>query len=88
MRGQTGREGTDQNLPDDTVLLGFNVDGGLVRLLLYRETGGIYMCFSTGIDGGGRTISKRTSPALNASPSFFFHDAIPPSVIVGDIAGI
>jgi hypothetical protein len=29
-----------------------------------------------------------TSPALNASPSVFFQAAIPPSVIVGDIAGI
>jgi hypothetical protein len=35
-----------------------------------------------------RTISSRTSPDENDSPSFFFHDAIPPSVIVGDIAGI
>lgn len=35
-----------------------------------------------------RTISSRTSPDKNDSPSFFFHDAIPPSVIVGDIAGI
>ena len=34
------------------------------------------------------TISNRTSPAPNASPSLFFHDAIPPSVMVGDIAGI
>lgn len=34
------------------------------------------------------TISKRTSPAANDSPSFFFQDVIPPSVIVGDIAGI
>lgn len=34
------------------------------------------------------TISSRTSPAENDSPSFFFHDAIPPSVIVGLIAGM
>jgi hypothetical protein len=34
------------------------------------------------------TISRRTSPVENASPSFFFHEAIPPSVIVGLIAGI
>lgn len=33
------------------------------------------------------TISKRTSPAEKASPSFFFHEAIPPSVMVGDMAG-
>lgn len=35
-----------------------------------------------------RTISSRTSPTAKASPSFFFHDEIPPSVMVGDIAGI
>jgi hypothetical protein len=35
-----------------------------------------------------RTISSRTSPAVNDSPSFFFHDVIPPSVMVGLIAGI
>ena len=35
-----------------------------------------------------RTISSKTSPAENDSPSFFFHWAIPPSVMVGDMAGI
>ena len=35
-----------------------------------------------------RTISSKTSLAAKASPSFFFHDAIPPSVIVGDMAGM
>jgi hypothetical protein len=35
-----------------------------------------------------RTISTRTSPAANDSPSCFFHDAMPPSVIVGDMAGM
>lgn len=34
------------------------------------------------------TISRRTSPVEKVSPSFFFHDAIPPSVMVGLIAGI
>ena len=34
------------------------------------------------------TISSSTSPGEKESPSFFFHDAIPPSVIVGDMAGI
>lgn len=34
------------------------------------------------------TISSRTSPEAYDSPSFFFHDAIPPSVIVGLIAGM
>jgi len=31
------------------------------------------------------TISRRTSPGAKDSPSFFFHEAIPPSVIVGDL---
>ena len=35
-----------------------------------------------------RTISRRTSPAAKDSPSFFFQDAIPPSVIVGLMAGM
>lgn len=35
-----------------------------------------------------RTISRITSPAENVSPSFFFHDAMPPSVMVGLIAGM
>jgi hypothetical protein len=34
------------------------------------------------------SISRRTSPVAKVSPSFFFHDAIPPSVMVGDMAGI
>lgn len=32
-----------------------------------------------------RTISSRTSPGANESPSLTFHEAIPPSVIVGDL---
>lgn len=34
------------------------------------------------------TISRITSPAVKDSPSFFFHSAIPPSVMVGLIAGM
>lgn len=34
------------------------------------------------------TISSRTSPAEKDSPSLFFHEEMPPSVIVGDMAGI
>jgi hypothetical protein len=34
------------------------------------------------------TISRRTSPEEKVSPSAFFHAEIPPSVIVGLIAGI
>ena len=49
--------------------------------------------FETLKDANGRlmnalTTSNNTSPAVNSSPSAFFHDAIPPSVIVGDMAGI
>jgi hypothetical protein len=47
--------------------------------LLYAEV-------NFGIDA--HTISRRTSPAENVSPSAFFHTEIPPSVIVGLIAGI
>lgn len=36
----------------------------------------------------GHTISSSTSPAAKASPSFIFHDAIPPSDMVGDMAGM
>jgi len=36
---------------------------------------------------GRRTISKTTSPAVNESPTCFFQAAMPPSVIVGDMAG-
>jgi len=36
----------------------------------------------------GQTISRRTSPEEKDSPSFFFQDAMPPSVIVGLIAGM
>lgn len=35
-----------------------------------------------------RTISRSTSPAIKVSPAFFFQEAIPPSVIVGLMAGI
>jgi hypothetical protein len=34
------------------------------------------------------TISSRTSPAEKDSPSLFFHEEMPPSVMVGDMAGI
>jgi len=34
------------------------------------------------------TISSSTSPAVKVSPSFIFHNAIPPSDMVGDIAGM
>lgn len=34
------------------------------------------------------TISSNTSPVAKLSPSFFFHEAMPPSDIVGLIAGM
>lgn len=34
------------------------------------------------------TISSRTSPAAKLSPSFFFQEEMPPSFMVGDMAGI
>jgi len=34
------------------------------------------------------SISARTSPAAIASPTFFFHDAMLPAVMVGDSEGI
>jgi hypothetical protein len=35
-----------------------------------------------------RTISRRTSPTEKVSPSAFFQEAIPPSVMVGLMAGM
>lgn len=37
---------------------------------------------------GQCTISSSTSPTLNNSPSCLFYNAIPPSDIVGDMAGM
>jgi hypothetical protein len=37
---------------------------------------------------GEHTISRSTSPAVNVSPSAFFQEAIPPSVMVGLMAGM
>ena len=43
---------------------------------------------STSIVALSVSISSRTSPAEKASPGFFFQAAIPPSVMVGDMAGM
>ena len=43
---------------------------------------------STSIVALSVSISTKTSPAAKVSPSFFFHEAIPPSVMVGDMAGM
>lgn len=50
--------------------------------------GGPALAFSGASPGYMLTISRRTSPALNAPPSWTFHLAKPPSVIVGLIAGM
>ena len=34
------------------------------------------------------TTSSKTSPAAKLSPSAFFHPVMPPSVMVGDMAGM
>jgi hypothetical protein len=75
-----------ENFAHDTIILCFYVDNCLVRFLCDRGQviGGalnLWCC-------PGHTISSSTSPAIKLSPSPFFHDAIPPSVMVGDIAGI
>ena len=76
-----------ENLAQYTIVLRLHVNGGLVRLLrLFQNT--ISTPWVVTERRGRRTISRSTSPAANDSPSFFFHDAIPPSVMVGDIAGI
>lgn len=79
-----GMRNAYNNLAKDSVILSFYIYGGLVCLLhavdvtLHKEQWRIDRL----------TISSSTSPAEKASPSCFFHSAIPPSVIVGDIAGI
>lgn len=45
-------------------------------------------CDDCSFNENKRTTSTRTSPATKLSPSCFFHVAIPPSVMVGDIAGM
>jgi len=46
------------------------------------------LCAEVSFGDDAHTISRRTSPGENDSPSAFFHVEIPPSVIVGLIAGI
>lgn len=41
-----------------------------------------------GRGGLARTISRRTSPTEKDSPSLFFQEAMPPSIMVGLMAGI
>ena len=68
----------------DAIVLCLDVDGGFVGLLRGHR-------LHERLDDRKRktrTISSKTSPAVKDSPCFFFHEAIPPSVMVGLIAGI
>lgn len=81
---------THDDLGEDTIVLSLNIHGGLVGLLqsskdkrsakkLEKACYQILMI---------HTISRSTSPALKASPGCFFQAAIPPSVMVGLMAGM
>lgn len=74
-----------QYLAHDTIIGSLYIYRCLVRFLLFKS-----QCqrWYTRAIRNERTISSKTSPDSNESPSFTFHCAIPPSVIVGDIAGI
>lgn len=93
---------TYNDLAEDTVILRFNIDGRLVGFLAASATA-LSLNFLRLIPiervwrdvlGSRRdarsplTTSSSTSPAAKDSPSDFFHEATPPSVIVGDIAGM
>jgi hypothetical protein len=70
------------NFRQDTIVLRLHVNGSFVGFL-----------HSVSCDECPRvsvvlTISSNTSPVEKVSPSFFFHEAIPPSDIVGLIAGM
>jgi hypothetical protein len=75
-----------QNFAHDPIILCFYVDNCLVRFLYDR--GQVIVVAPNLWCCSGHTISSSTSPAVKLSPSPFFHDVIPPSVMVGDIAGI
>lgn len=78
------KQQTYDDFGEDSVILGLYVNGCLVGFL--RDA---MSWRGTRRDRKGlHTISRRTSPAVKDSPSFFFQDAIPPSVIVGLIAGM
>lgn len=77
---------THHNLGHYPIVLRFYVHCSLICLLprkprfelFYIEISGLHLL----------TISSSTSPAENLSPSLNFHEASPPSVIVGLMAGI
>ena len=77
------------NFTQHTIILRLNVNGRLVSFLDSMSM----TCEQPILSESARkilwhTISSRRSPAAKDWPSFFFHAEIPPSVIVGDIAGI
>ena len=75
---------TYDNFCHDTIVLSLNINGCLVSFLKFSVSTIARPKRSDGV----LTTSSKTSPAEKDSPSFFFQDAIPPSVIVGLIAGI
>ena len=70
------------NFRQDTVVLCLHVNRSLVGFL-YAVS-----CDESQRVGVTLTISSNTSPVEKLSPSFFFHEAMPPSDIVGLIAGM
>lgn len=77
----------DDDLAHHAIFLRFHIDRRLVRLL-HLSLALNKRDKKERNERDGLATSKSTSPAAKLSPSFFFHDAIPPSVMVGDIAGI
>lgn len=78
----------DDDLAHHAIFLRFHIDRRLVRLLHLSLALNKRDKKEMREKRDGLATSKSTSPAAKLSPSFFFHDAIPPSVMVGDIAGI
>jgi hypothetical protein len=75
------------NFSHDAVILCFNIHSGFI-CFLHKNDGVRTRTVLVGRCENLLTISRMMSPVENFSPSFFFHDAIPPSVMVGDMAGI
>ena len=80
-RLRSSQKRSHQNSAQNTVVLSFYIYRCFVCFLLRDEE-------MNGRSYGRHTISTSTSPAAKASPSFIFHDAIPPSDMVGDMAGM
>lgn len=76
---------TYNDLSENTVFRSLDVNGRFVGFLTYPR---LEKKANTFREGPKLTTSKRTSPAEKDSPSFFFQDEIPPSLMVGLIAGM